>query len=469
MHLKPKGSTVLCVALGASLLGCSVYERDALIRDEPVAGAERGGAVVAVSPVPRGELEPNPEEAELRVAESIARPRAMPDGGPREGLDDDAGGLESPGADAGQPPDVAGRSSPAMDAGCAGADARCCPTGAVGSAEGGCGYGFRRLIVLDGAQVSETLQDFPVLVRIDDEHLRAHAAEGGEDIFFTADDGETPLDFEIEHYSSAGKLVAWVRVPTLSAGTDTELFISYGDGASDHARGREVWAGFQHVWHLSQDPSRGDEAIRDATARSHGTAHGSMTSEAMVAGVAAGGLSFDGRDDEITFVNDLVGSGPSTFSGWVKQAGNLGEYGTSMLSVGDGSADGSARFMLSRADYDQVKCGFFGDDDLTTAILPLEQWKYLTWTWDGSESSVYLDGVRVLGPARHSWIYTTGRIGKIGNTTFRFPYFMYGQLDELRIASTARSGAWIATEYANQRPGSRFVKVVGEPRPAVRP
>lgn len=326
--------------------------------------------------------------------------------------------------------------------------------------------GFRRLLTLDGAQVAEPLSDFPVLVRIEDAHLAAHAAVSGEDLYFTAEDGVTALDFEIERYEDTGALVAWVRVPVLNAGVDTKLYLGYGDGQSGRAQASAVWSsGFHHVWHLAEDPSAGDDAVRDSTARAHGTAHTSMTSEAVVSGVAGSGLHFDGIDDEITFYNDLWGSGPSTFSGWVKQQGSLGEYGTSVLSIGDGTLEGSARFMLSHADSGRVKCGFMGNDDLTTAVLPLAQWKYLTWTWDGRESAVYIDAVRVLGPSRHTGVATTGLVGKMGASSFRFEYFMYGELDELRVATSARSSAWIATEYANQRPASTFIKSVGEPEP----
>lgn len=352
----------------------------------------------------------------------------------------------------------------AEDAAC-GPGSTCCPASGEQPAGGHCGYGWQRRITLDGSQVSTTLTDFPVLVRISDRHLQEHAALSGADLYFTSDDGRSLLEFEVESYS-AGELVAWVRVAELAAGVDTTLFLGYSDGKADRANATDVWSDFHHVWHMAQDPGTGADAIRDSTDRAHGTPRGAMTSQALQPGVAGPSLRFDGIDDEISFFNDLWGSGPSTFSGWVKQEGSLGEYGTSMISLGDGTGDGSARFMLSHADDGKVKCGFYGNDDLTTAILPRQEWKYLTWTWDGSSSAVYIDAVRVLGPASHNQVNTSGVTGKIGNSSFRFAYFMYGQLDELHVATRAHSSAWIATEYANQRPGSSFIKALGEPQPA---
>ena len=370
---------------------------------------------------------------------------------------DDAGAAEAAGAktDSGEPI-TPGRAAAdgggVQDAGCT-------------LEQGHCGRGWQRRLTLDGSQVAATLMDFPVLIRISDRHLQEYAASGGDDLYFTADDGVSLLDFEIESYY-AGELVAWVRVPNLPAGVDTTLFLGYADGKSGRANPSGVWSDFHNVWHMAQDPGAGVDAIRDSTERAHGTAQGLMTAEALSAGVAGQSLKFDGINDEISFLNDLWGSGPSTFSGWVKQAGSLGEYGTSMLSLGDGNSDGSVRFMLSHADAGKVKCGFYGNDDLTTAILPLDEWKYLTWTWDGRNSAVYIDAVRVLGPASHTQVNTSGLVGKIGNTSFKFDYFMYGQLDELHIATSARSSAWISTEYVNQRPGSSFVRALGEPEPA---
>jgi hypothetical protein len=333
-----------------------------------------------------------------------------------------------------------------------------------------CEHGWQRRLTLDGSQVLETLVDFPILVRLTDPHLQAHAAKSGDDVYFTADDQSSLLDFELESYRETGELVAWVRIPTLTPGSDTQLYLGYGDGLSRRAESLGVWRAFHDVWHLAQDPSAGTAAIRDSTARAHGTAHRSMTASALVAGVAGPALAFDGVDDEIAFSNDIRGQGPSTFSGWVKHADKYSKYGSSLVSLGNGNR-GEARFVLPAAKNDlTVKCGFYGDDDdISTAVLPPGEWKYVSWTWDGRASSLYVDAVRVSGPVTHANVNTRGSSGKIGNTSFSFEYFMTGSLDEVRIATTARSRAWISLEYANQRPGSKFIKAIGEPVAALPP
>jgi hypothetical protein len=322
-------------------------------------------------------------------------------------------------------------------------------------------YGWQRRLTLDGAQVSGVLADFPLLVTLTDAQLASSAAVSGADIYFVAEDKTTLLDFELERYTAAtGSLVAWVRIPTLNAGSDTAIYLGYGDGkmARSHATG--VWSGYHNVWHLAQDPSQGASSIKDSTQRAHGTPQGSMNVSALVPGIAGDGLAFDGVDDQITFTNDITGSGPSTLSGWVNQAADSGDYGSAVVSIGNGTT-GQARFVLSAADSDKVKCGFYGSDDLSNTVLSNGQWSFLVWTSDSDGTRVYVNGASVLGPVSHSGVNTTGTSGSIGNTTFMYTYRLTGKLDEVRIATAARSSAWIAVEYANQRPGSNFIKAIG--------
>jgi hypothetical protein len=190
-------------------------------------------------------------------------------------------------------------------------------------------HGWQRALTLDGAQIAGALTDFVVLVRLTDAELQSGAAADGSDIYFADTDQTTVLDFELESYASAsGTLVAWVRLPSLSAGTDAVLYLGYDDGQSSRADAAGVWAGYRHVWHLAQDPSLGAAAIQDATGRAHGTAQGGMSAAALVAAVAGNGLSFDGSNDQVTFSNDVTGNTASTLSGWVRQSADSGDYGS---------------------------------------------------------------------------------------------------------------------------------------------
>ncbi|MGD0160758.1 MAG: DUF2341 domain-containing protein, partial [Candidatus Bathyarchaeia archaeon] len=76
---------------------------------------------------------------------------------------------------------------------------------------------YRKSITINHAMVSANLTNFPVLISITDSNLITHAQSNGNDIAF-ADGSGNKLNHEIEFFNSAtGRLVAWVKVPSLSS------------------------------------------------------------------------------------------------------------------------------------------------------------------------------------------------------------------------------------------------------------
>jgi hypothetical protein len=143
-------------------------------------------------------------------------------------------------------------------------------------------YGYRKLITVDNTKVSTvngtTLSDFPVLISTTDADWKSTANSGnversdGGDFVFTAANGTTLLDSEIESYDSVtGQLTAWVRVPTLEGARDTRIYVYYGNAAaSAPGSGVGTWdSSYAGVWHLNDalesslefDTSSGDAPI----------------------------------------------------------------------------------------------------------------------------------------------------------------------------------------------------------------
>ena len=91
---------------------------------------------------------------------------------------------------------------------------------------------FRKNITLSlntATGVDSDLTDFPALVSITDLEIFEKTNETDlKDIIFTASDGTTKLAHEIERYdSSTGEVIAWVKIPTLSASATTDIYIYY--------------------------------------------------------------------------------------------------------------------------------------------------------------------------------------------------------------------------------------------------
>ncbi len=144
-------------------------------------------------------------------------------------------------------------------------------------------FSFRKPITIDFNQVSGSVNhaDFPVLVSLSDPDLRTVGNGGrvqspdGYDIVFTAADGTTRLDFEIETWdASTGALVAWVKVPDLSVTVNTILFVHYG--STDIFTRQEipegVWSSnYAGVWHLDESGSGNFAEYQDSSPqRNHG-------------------------------------------------------------------------------------------------------------------------------------------------------------------------------------------------------
>jgi hypothetical protein len=97
------------------------------------------------------------------------------------------------------------------------------------------GYRYRRRLVVPArATQAQTVADFVLLVREQDDRLKPVAAGGrvesaaGHDIRFEFEDG-TKLDHELERYDPlTGSIVAWVRVPSWQLAQRLAVLLYYG-------------------------------------------------------------------------------------------------------------------------------------------------------------------------------------------------------------------------------------------------
>ncbi len=138
------------------------------------------------------------------------------------------------------------------------------------------GYSHRKEITLNHDLVpgSDPLIGFPCLVSITDTVLRTEINGGvvqfanGRDLCFTDEDKLSILDYEIESYDPVeGSLHAWVRIPSLSALDETEIFLYFGGpDALPQWDTTAVWSNqYTAVWHMNNDPSGPDPQLQDAT------------------------------------------------------------------------------------------------------------------------------------------------------------------------------------------------------------
>jgi len=335
---------------------------------------------------------------------------------------------------------------------------------------------YRKKITIDNTKVSGTsdLTNFPILINGTDLDWR-HTGSGGNvgqtdggDILFTSSDGTTRLDHEIEKYTSTnGEIIAWVRIPTLSYNSDTDIYMYYGNASvADQWNIAGTWdTGLKGVWHLNEDPSGTAPQMKDATSNNNdGTSNGSMTSGDQVDAKIGKGIEIDGSNDWINVPNassiNLTGTA-FTLSAWVKSTVNQNDdtgiiiKGTNLYEIHlgvQGSDVGNTRVYTNSSAY------LSGP-----TVLSQDTWYYLVGIYNGSTLKLYLNANEDASTNKSGNIRSTASNALvIGRRAIGDNRFFQGVIDEARIANVARSTDWITTEYNNQNSPSTFYSVGSE-------
>jgi hypothetical protein len=201
-------------------------------------------------------------------------------------------------------------------------------------------FAYRKSIAFNGGVSGGPHLSFPVLVSLVDADLRAKVASpSGYDIVFRGENSATcggpstcTLDHEIERRDgTTGTLVAWVRVPSLSATTVIYMYCGKQVTSSTETP-RAVWdASYVGVWHLGESGAGNVNEYRDSSRYGNHGQGGQGAFDATPGLVANGkvgrGQHFgnaDGRYDLIDAGGDgtLRTTGNQiTLEAWVKRAG----------------------------------------------------------------------------------------------------------------------------------------------------
>lgn len=351
---------------------------------------------------------------------------------------------------------------------------------------------YRKKITISAAEVPNTDQtDFPVLIRTTDSSWRVVASGGhagqadGGDFLFTAADGSTKLTHEIESYtSSTGALVAWVKVPSLSATTNTELYLYYGNAsvANQFDTTGQVWTnGFEAVYHLNESPSNGVAGHVDASAKQPNAIPRNFASDANgstnAVGVIAGADHLGGDNDWI----DLGAGSPVaksrgniTLSGWVKPDTLRTNIIMAYSIDNGGSTTNLSRASIEMQNDGDVQVGGRSNDGesiktRTTTNQPTAttgQWYYVAGVLNYATNNIniYVNGTLNAASGAPGFAdtltdTTNSTAAAIGSEDDGGSSFSDMFVDEMRAASVSRSADWLRTEYNNQRPSSTFYTV----------
>ena len=328
------------------------------------------------------------------------------------------------------------------------------------------GWTKRKAITLHAAKIEApgngSLTDFPVLISVTDAQIAGGAAlANGDDVVFTSSDAVTQLSADVEQFSKAtNQLVAWVKVPSLSATMDTTLYVYYGNAAAGPRVSTQVWtSSYLGVWHMSQDPGPGGNGdIKDASANNrNGTAETTMAPTNLVMAQIGNGIQFDGTVDFIDLPTINLGNS-FTISMWVRYPG--GASCRSLFANTDSGKDTDGiKFFINTVNVQDrrliVETGNGSQNNGRTAetadnAMPLDVFAHVAAVVDrgAATAHLYVNGQQVDNDSSITNDFRTNSDSELGRMENGFQYFP-GILDQVEVASTQRPSEWLQTSYNN--------------------
>jgi len=314
------------------------------------------------------------------------------------------------------------------------------------------GYTYRKKITTQFVNVDDTLADFPILVRFDDDADLADALATGFDIRFTQSDGETLLKYERQSWSGGGAsnvtAIFWVKIPSISAVAGTEFYVYWKKSdAGDGEDAPNVWdSNFKGVWHL--------EDLTDSTGNSHDLTAVNGPTSGQTGKVGNCYLFNDADIEYLTIAEncDIGANGfPCTISTWCKtDVDSILEVLASLQNTSAGiqrhlhylaghAGGDPARILSGTSAYANTTTGFSTNTwhHITTMVAAANSRAVFI---DGGSKGTNTGSLTPTGIDRFS-------IGSSGNSADYSPFS--GYIDEVRLSNIVRSDAWIHFEFHN--------------------
>jgi hypothetical protein len=308
----------------------------------------------------------------------------------------------------------------------------------------------RREITIDSSLIDSNINDLPIMVKlIDGVNIdMAKTKVDGSDVFFTADDGTTILEFEREtHDTIGGEGVYWVRIPTVDSVTDTKIYVYYDDTTIevDQEDAVNTWTSdYRLVLHMDDATPT---TIPDSTSNGN-TANKSGSNNPLEVDSDMGkGQLFDGATSIVTVPShaSVNINQPLTWSIWINWNGVNGQSQDLVTKwrnpydlkiTIDDSATGGGGFRLAWG-------GIFRGSGFSNASVNDGLLHLVEVTSDGANTRIYVDNV-----LQETIPGTPGSgagidIGNEAGTIHEFN----GTMPEFRLASVVKSDAFRKADY----------------------
>ncbi|MBW1788482.1 MAG: DUF2341 domain-containing protein [Deltaproteobacteria bacterium] len=330
------------------------------------------------------------------------------------------------------------------------------------------GWSYRQKITILSTLADADLSNFPYLVKITDaaNPLFADAQIDGDDILFTAADGTTKLNHEIEKYNPAtNELYIWVQVPSILGTVNTEIYMYYGNGSATNQQSVEAtWDDdFVMVQHLQETSG----THFDSTSKNNdGTPLNGVVQTAT--GKIDGADQFDGSNDKVDVADSAtLRVVDMTLEAWVYIPDSIPSSFHGIVVHAPSTSNWYGLWNNGNVFHFRWSTGSVRRTDFATTISP-NNWYYVTGVLDvaGNVAITYLDG-NVDGTVNDPDPPTpTAGPTYLGHTSSGSEYFK-GFIDEVRISKIARSEDWIKASYRNQDSPGSYQTLGGQEEPSI--
>jgi len=331
-----------------------------------------------------------------------------------------------------------------------------------------------------GADVSETVTDFPLLVRLGGyanafDFTQARA-DGG-DVRFVDDKGRN-LNYQIERWDGTRQLAElWVSVPQIVGNSAANtIFLYWGNEfAGPVASGTAVFDRYSFVYHIEDTivSPPGTKQVQDDSGHNDVGSIDSPPSGSPASvntdadGVIAYGVALDGRTNFLTTSSIPQDPQSLSISLWFNAQINAPGGLAAFYRPGSGTSDGLTNHAIAMNPDGTLSFSFL-HQSTRVAVTSLTSygdntWHFVTARLSASGQYLFVDGESVAEDptltSADSSQDSAWRFGQLpGVTTAGIPStYLAGVLDEIRVSDVEESAAWIKLSYATQRPGSSAV------------
>jgi biopolymer transport protein ExbB len=312
-------------------------------------------------------------------------------------------------------------------------------------------WAFRKEITFDltaaGADVPGALTDIPVLIRLSLGNFQyfADSKPDGSDFRFVAADDKTPLKYHIERFDPQSQLAfVWVRMPRLTGGANTDkVFLYYGNKTAPAAADAPGTydANQALVYHFGADKS----AAQDATA--YKSEPSSFEAEVNPASLIGAGVKFAGAQTiaiPATGAVHLAAGKGLTLSTWVRfEAAQTQAYVAQLSDQG--------RELVLGINGTQAFVRYTGSSQPVTLTqtgqLTTSEWHHLAVRIGDGNLTLFVDGADSAHASAEA--KDLGGVLTLGGSAAKSNFYS-GDLDELQVSNSARTGDWIKAAARSQ-------------------